>query len=96
MAVPFANEWKIGFTRLQLHGYVEVHLRTTPELARTELIQQLESAIATLSCRCLLSVRGADMDICVGADWAGLLCLHHRADRSDHDYEIDVAEDAAG
>lgn len=37
---------KAGFTSIPLREYVELHLRANPNVHRTELIQQLESAIA--------------------------------------------------
>jgi len=90
---------KTGFTPIPLRDYVELHLHANPEVGRTELIQQLESAIAAYRagarCQC-----GAPIWI-VGSAHTGLGCFACITGQteSDQDYEIDVAdedEDAAG
>ena len=88
---------KAGFTPIQLHDYVELHLRANPNVERAELIQQLESAIgayrAGARCRC-----GAPIWI-IGSAQTGLGCFACITGQTepDRDYEIDVAdEDAPG
>lgn len=83
---------KTGFTLIQLHDYVELHLRANPGVERAEVIQQLESAIgayrAGTRCQC-----GAPIWI-IGSAQAGLGCYTCITGRTspDHDYEIDVAD----
>ena len=86
-----------GFTPIPLREYVELHLHTHPEVDRTELIHQLESAIAAYRagarCQC-----GAPIWI-VGSAHTGLGCFAciTGQSESDQDCEIDVAdEEAAG
>ena len=88
---------KTGFTPIPLRYYVELHLRANPKVERTELIQQLESAIAAYRagarCQC-----GAPIWI-IGSTQTGLGCIACVTGQiePDQDYEIDVAdEDAAG
>ena len=88
---------KTGFTPIQLHDYVELHLRADPDGERAELIQHLESAIgayrAGARCQC-----GAPIWI-LGSAQTGLGCFACIIGQTkpDQDYEIDVAdEDAAG
>lgn len=84
---------KTGFTPIQLHDYVELHLRANPDVERSEVIQQLESAIgayrAGARCQC-----GAPIWI-IGSAQTGLGCFACITGLTapDHDYEIDVADE---
>jgi hypothetical protein len=87
---------KTGFTSIRLREYVELHLRANPKVRRTELIQQLESAIAAhrarVRCQC-----GAPIWI-IGSAQVGLGCFACITGQiePEQDYEINVAdEDAA-
>ena len=81
---------KTGFTPIQLHDYVELHLRANPDVERAELIRQLQSAIAAhragARCQC-----GAPIGI-IGSAQTGLGCITGQAD-PDQDYEIEVTDD---
>lgn len=81
---------KTGFTPINLHDYVELHLRANPGAKRAEVTQRLKSAIdahcAGGRCQC-----GEPIWI-IGSSQAGLACFTcitgHMA--SDQDYEIDL------
>jgi len=84
-----------GFTPIQLHDYVELHLRANPDADRAELIEQLADAIvahrAGARCAC-----GEPIWI-IGSAQAGLGCFSCITGQAapDQDYEIAVAEESA-
>lgn len=86
---------KTGFPSIYLREYVELHLRANPKARRTELIQQLEAAIAAhragVRCQC-----GAPIWI-IGSAQAGLGCFACITGQTEpeQDYEINVADDDA-
>lgn len=90
-----ATAVKTGFTSIHLREYVELHLRANPKAHRTELIQQLEAAIAAhragVRCQC-----GAPIWI-IGSAQAGLGCFACITGQTEaeQDYEINVADDDA-
>ncbi len=83
---------KTGFTPIRLEDYVELHLRSNPDIERADLIQRLEYAVAAdkrgVRCQC-----GGPIWI-VGSAEMGLSCFTCITGESapDKDYEIDVAE----
>ena len=86
---------KTGFTPIPLRDYVELHLHANPEVGRTELIQQLESAIAAhragVRCQC-----GAPIWIIGSAQALGCFACITGQLEPEQDYAIDGAdEDAA-
>ena len=86
---------KAGFTPINLHDYVELHLRGNPDAVRAEVIRQLESAIGAVRagarCQC-----GAQIWI-IGSAQTGLGCFRCITGQPepDHDYEINVADEDA-
>ena len=83
---------KTGFTPIRLDDYVELHLRSNPDVERTDLIRRLEYAVAAdkggVRCRC-----GSPIWI-IGSAESGLSCFTCITGESapDKDYEIDVKE----
>lgn len=86
---------KTGFTAIQLHDYVELHVRANPDTERAEGIKQLESTIdayrAGARCQC------GDSIWIIGSARAGLGCFTCIAEQTnpDHDYEVDDLRGAA-
>ena len=84
-----------GFTPIQLHDYVALHLHGNPGVKRADLIERLQSSIrayrAGARCQC-----GAPIWI-IGSAQAGSACFTCITGQAapDRDYEIDVAEDGS-
>ncbi len=59
-----------GFTPIQLHDYVELHLRANPDADRAELIEQLADAIVAHSCITGQAAPDQDYEIAVAEESA--------------------------
>ncbi len=83
---------KTGFTPIRLENYVELHLRSNPDVERADLIRRLEYAVTAhkrgVRCQC-----GAPIWI-IGSAEVGLSCFTCITGESapDEDYEIDVTQ----
>lgn len=92
---PVCCDEHIGFTAIQLHDYVELHVRANPDAECAEVIKQLESTIdayrAGARCQC------GDSIWIIGSARAGLGCFTCIAEQTnpDHDYEVDDLRGAA-
>ena len=82
---------KVGFSRISLSDYVELHLRANPSTERAELTARLEYAMDAyrrgIRCQC-----GAPIWI-IGSAEAGLACFTCITGQAvpDNDYEIAVS-----
>ncbi len=83
---------RTGFVPIRLKEYVELHLRSNPDVERADLIRRLEYAVAAdkrgVRCQC-----GAPIWI-IGSAESGLACFTCITGESapDQDFEIDVTE----
>ncbi len=79
-----------GFTPIRLDDYIELHLQVNPETNRTELLDELQSAIDAhrkgVRCEC-----GAPIWV-IGSAQSGLACFTCITGEAlpDNDYEIAI------